>query len=77
MRNRSKGIVVIALLAIIGLTGCGKKAFNVSEGIEVNIDGYNGYGVCTLENEYEWVEDVMEWYGDSITDKQRSKAEAE
>ncbi len=77
MRNRSKGIVVIALLAIIGLTGCGKKTFNVSEGIEVNIDGYNGYGVCTLEDEYEWVEDVMEWYGDSITDKQRSKAEAE
>ena len=77
MRNKRNGIMLMTMLAVIGLSGCGKKTFNVSEGLEVDIEGYNGYGVCTLENEYEWVDDVMDWYGDSITDKQRRNAESE
>lgn len=75
-----KGIIKAALIGImtmVCMTGCGTKKFDVSKTVEVNIEGYNGYGVCELENEYEWIDDVMDWYGDTLSEKQRISAEAE
>lgn len=62
---------VLAVALCVALTGCGKKTFNVTETIEVDFEGYNGYGICTLENEYDWIDNVMDWYGDKITNIQR------
>lgn len=65
-----------AAVMCVSLTGCGEKSFNVTDTMEVRFDGYNGYGVCVLENEYAWVDDVNDWYGKAINDAQRAGNEA-
>ena len=62
---------LIAAMAMSGMTGCGRESFNVTESIEVNFSGYNGYGVCSIDNEYAWVQNVIDWYGDSVTEMQQ------
>jgi len=74
---KNKGIVLFVLLAIIGMAGCGKKSFDVCKNVKVNFEGYDGYGICTLEDKYAWIDDVMDWYGDSITDQQRRNSKSE
>lgn len=67
---------VLTAAMCVSLTGCGEKSFNVTDTMEISFDGYNGYGVCVLENEYAWVADVNEWYGNAINDAQRAGTEA-
>ena len=66
-----------ALLGCALMSSCGKETFNVTETMELSFSGYNGYGVCTLENQYEWTEDVIDWYGDSITEREALSAQRE
>lgn len=78
MKKSMKMMMTAVLTAAmcVSLTGCGEKSFNVTDTMEVRFDGYNGYGVCVLENEYAWVADVNDWYGKSINDAQRAGNEA-
>lgn len=77
MKSRLMKVALIGIMTMVCMTGCGTKKFDVSKTMEVSIEGYNGYGVCELENEYEWIDDVMDWYGDSLSEMQRIGAEAE
>lgn len=79
MKNKSKRIIagVMAVLLCFGMTGCGRESFDVTENIDVSFEGYDGYGTCSLENEYKWIDDVIDWYGDSINDSQKIKSELE
>lgn len=72
--------IVLGAAAVLGcltLSSCGKETFNVTETMELNFSGYNGYGTCSLENQYEWTEDIIEWYGDSITEREALNAQRE
>ncbi len=77
MKINAKMMMTAVLTAAmcVSLTGCGEKSFNVTDTLEVHFDGYNGYGVCELENEYAWVNDVNDWYGKNIDDVQRAANE--
>lgn len=61
----------------MAVSGCGKEKFNVTQYIEPEYTGYNGYGTVTFEGEYDWIDDVMDWYGDSITAEQLWSSERE
>lgn len=79
MKMKSLKMIAVGMTAAamcMALTGCGEKSFNVTDTMEISFDGYNGYGVCVLENEYAWVSNVNEWYGDLIDDAQRAGNEA-
>ncbi len=76
MKKKLLSIALIASL-VLGTTGCGGKSFDVMSTAEISFSGYSGQAVCTLEGEYDWVDDVMDWYGDTITDKERKAAERE
>lgn len=79
MKKVLKTTLGLAAAAVLCLTasGCGKETFDVTETAELTFSGYNGYGTCELENEYDWIDDVMDWYGDSITDSERRSSERE
>ncbi len=50
------------------LACCGKKTIDVSETVKAEFEGYDGYGVCTIENEYDWIDNALELYGDKFDD---------
>ena len=77
MKKRIMGIALAATIVMTGMTGCGGKTFDVTSTAEVNFDGYNGYGVCTIENEYKWIDDVLDWYGNKIDSEEKASAEME
>ena len=70
-------MAMAATMFMVNMTGCGSKTFDVTSTAEISFKGYNGYGTCTLENEYEWINGVLDWYGDSINEIQQAKSEME
>ncbi len=71
MKIRTLKKVVLGVLAVTlvtALTGCGKKTIDVSETVKAEFEGYDGYGVCTIENEYDWIDNALELYGDKFDD---------
>ena len=55
MKMKCLKMIVVSMTAAamcVSLTGCGEKSFNVTNTMEISFNGYNGYGVCVLENEY-------------------------
>jgi len=67
----------VTMTMCVSLTGCGTKSFDVTETMEITFEGYNGYGVCKLDDEYEWIDDVVDWYGDTINEMQAASCEVE
>lgn len=76
---KAKAIIctALALMAAGAMTGCGKKTFDVTDTLEVTFEGYDGYGICKIENGYDWIDDVLDWYGDKLSDLQQAKCEYE
>lgn len=52
--------MLMYLLLIMGLMGCGKKKIDVMETLSLKYDGVNGYGTAELSNEYSWEEEALE-----------------
>lgn len=77
MKKRIISMAMAATMFMVNMTGCGSKTFDVTSTAEISFKGYNGYGTCTLENEYEWINSVLDWYGDSINEMQQAKSEIE
>ena len=77
MKKRIISMAMAATMFMVNMTGCGSKTFDVTSTAEISFKGYNGYGTCTLENEYEWINSVLDWYGDSINEMQQAKSEME
>ncbi|MGN0495993.1 MAG: hypothetical protein ACI4GW_07185 [Lachnospiraceae bacterium] len=77
MKKRIISMAMVATMFMVNMTGCGSKTFDVTSTAEISFNGYNGYGTCTLENEYEWINSVLDWYGDSINEMQQAKSEME
>lgn len=77
MKKRIINMAMAATMFMVNMTGCGSKTFDVTSTAEISFKGYNGYGTCTLENEYEWINSVLDWYGDSINEMQQAKSEME
>lgn len=77
MKKRIISMAMAATMFMVNMTGCGSKTFDVTSTAEISFNGYNGYGTCTLENEYEWINSVLDWYGDSINEMQQAKSEIE
>ena len=61
----------------MAVSGCGKEKFNITQHMTPEYSGYDGYGTVTFAGTYDWVDDIMDWYGDSITDSQRRSSERE
>lgn len=64
-------MMAVALTCIIA-TGCSGTSFDVMSTLSITFDGYSGYANHNLENEYDWIDDVNDWYGDTITSAQRN-----
>lgn len=77
MKKRIISMAMAATMFMVNMIGCGSKTFDVTSTAEISFKGYNGYGTCTLENEYEWINSVLDWYGDSINEMQQAKSEIE
>lgn len=79
MKKLKAALIVGATTAAICLaaTGCGKETFDTTSTAKLTFSGYDGYGTYQISNEYEWIEDVVDWYGDSINDLQRLQTEAQ
>ncbi len=61
---KKQKILMIALIIMgVLLTGCGKKKISVTENITVNFEGYDGFGVAKLDNEYTWENEALEAAG--------------
>lgn len=76
MKNLKMSVCVILAAALCAaLTGCGKKSFDVNKTAEISFEGYDGYGVCVLDNEYDWINDVIDMYGDSMLDMEKESVE--
>ena len=79
MKKLKAALIVGATTVAICLaaTGCGKETFDTTSTAKLTFNGYDGYGTYQISNEYEWIEDVIDWYGDSINDLQRLQTEAQ
>ena len=79
MKKVLKATFAVAAIGCVcmAVSGCGKEKFNVTQYIEPEYTGYNGYGTVTFEGTYDWIDDIMDWYGDSITAEQRWSSERE
>ena len=49
-----KIITAVSMLVLLAgtATGCGKKEIDVTEGLEVEFDGVDGYGTARISNEF-------------------------
>lgn len=61
MKTQKKMIII--MLMVVVLTGCGKKKIDVMGNLTVKFDGYDGYGTAELENEYSWEKEALEAAG--------------
>ncbi len=79
MKRISKILLAVSMTVIFCacLSACGKEKFNITQYIDPTFNGYDGYGTLSLQGTYDWIDDVMDWYGDSITDAQRRSCERE
>lgn len=76
MRDKRKIVVLLSILCVMLLTGCGKKKINVMENVTVKFDGYDGYGTVELENEYAWENEAFEIAGIESIDGLNTLGEA-
>lgn len=76
MRDKRKIVVLLSILCVMLLTGCGKKKIDVMENMTVKFDGYNGYGTVELENEYAWENEAFEIAGIESIDGLNTLGEA-
>lgn len=68
MRGRKLGIILVIILVVF-LTGCGKKKIDVTENLQISFEGYNGYGRAELQNAYAWEQNALEAAGiESVDD---------
>mgnify|MGYP007115899940 CR=1 FL=1 len=68
MRGRRLGVMLFIILVTL-LTGCGKKKIDVTENLQVSFEGYNGYGKAELLNAYAWEAQAFETAGiESVDD---------
>ena len=58
-----KKIIIMIMLLVAVLTGCGKKKIDVMDNLTVKFDGYDGYGTAELENKYSWENEAFEAAG--------------
>lgn len=56
-------MTVLLFMAMGTLTGCGKKQIDVMEGIELEFNGVNGYGIAYIADEYAWEDEALEAAG--------------
>lgn len=56
-------MAVLLFMAMGTLTGCGKKQIDVMEGIELEFNGVNGYGIAYIADEYAWEDEALEAAG--------------
>lgn len=57
------GVIACACTAF---TGCGKEQVDVSGGFDLSFSGLDGYGVATLTDTYDWLDDVVGTYGEGM-----------
>ena len=60
-----KIITAVSMLVLLAgtATGCGKKEIDVTEGLEVEFNGVDGYGTARISNEFFWEEEALEAAG--------------
>lgn len=52
-------MVLCTLIASLSLTGC-NATVDTAQTLTVKFNGVNGYGTATLDDEYDWIDDVNE-----------------
>lgn len=62
MRGRRLEVVVFIIMVVL-LTGCGKKKIDVIENLQVSFEGYDGYGKAVLQNAYAWESEAFKAAG--------------
>ncbi len=77
MNKRIASAAIAAVMLCVALTACGRRSFDVTETMKVSFSGSDGYGVCDLENEYDWISDVQDYYSKakSVTSEQIEQIE--
>lgn len=54
------GIVIVAAVGLVGMTGCGKKKVDLNQYVEVNISGVDTKGTANIEFDYDkFEEDIV------------------
>lgn len=62
MRGRKLEVMMFIILVVF-LTGCGRKKIDVTENLQISFEGYNGYGKAELQNAYGWESEALEVAG--------------
>lgn len=67
----------LACAGFASLTGCGTDKVKLADSFNLTFEGYNGYGTASVEDDYSWVEDVIENYGKDLSGEKQFELESE
>ncbi len=73
---QKKVMILLIATLMVCVSGCGRKKINITDNLSVKFEGYNGYGIAELENEYSWEDDAFEAAGIESIDGFDTLAEA-
>lgn len=76
MKKNKLLVMLVMLLSVMTLSGCGKKTIDVTSEVQVTFSGGNGYGKAEVENEYFWEDEALEIAGIDSIDSFTSLGEA-